>query len=214
MTAGPSLPLLLEALGGLDAELARIHYALRDLAAWPSPDSPDLARARAAIRRTFAGLRNMRSLLVQPNDDSYDTRASALRARGIVVLLQLAELGGHDLGDALGTSFATLEAFTAHVLAGVGRANAVWVGRNGDLSALVRAEQVFGEIAVDPEVASVIARGRLAKNPHVRLTWTTLGALLDEHRNADAARIRVPELPALAQVKTSSDPTQLSAKES
>lgn len=191
------MPLLLEALGSLDAELARIHYALRDLAAWPSTDSPDLARARAAIRRAFAGLRNMRGLLVQPSDDSYECRASALRARGIVVMLQLVELGGHDLGDALDASFATLEAFTAHVLAGVGRANTLWIGRPGDLTALVRAERAFAEIAADPGVASVIARGVIARSPLTRVTWMTLRALLDEHGDANG-RLRVPTLPPLA----------------
>jgi len=173
-----NLPLLLEALGSVDAELARIHYALRDLAAWPASDSPDLARARVAIQRGFAGVRSMRALLVQRGDDYYESRASSLRARAIVVLLQLVELRGHDVGDVLGRSFASLEAFIAHVLAEVGRANTRWIGHSGDASALLRAEQAFAEIGHDPSVASVLARAALSKNPQVRLTCATLGALL------------------------------------
>lgn len=198
MTNAIVMPLLLEALGSVDAELARVHYALRDLAAWPTYDSPDLARARAAIRRAFSGLRTVREWLVEAGDDSPEVRACALRARGIVVVLQLAELRHHDLGAAVGASFATLDSFAEHVLACVGRANTCWVGRTNDPSALTRAEQAFAAIAADPEVANVLARGLLATNPQVRLIWATLAALLDARGGDTAPRIRVPTLPPLS----------------
>lgn len=172
------MPLLLEALGGVDAELARVHYALRELAAWPTHDPSDFARARAAIRRAFAGVGTVRALTVEASDDSPGIRATALRARGIVVLLQLAELRHHDLGDALGPSFATLDSFGERVLDCVSRANACWVGRPDDPSALTRAEQAFAAAGADPELANVLARGVLALNPPVRLIWSTLSALL------------------------------------
>lgn len=205
MTSAVLMPLLLEALGSVDTELARVTYALRDLAAWPAYDSPDLGRARAAIRRAFAGLRTVRSWLVEAGDDSPEIRACALRARGIVVLLQLAELRHHDLGDALGASFTSLDAFAEHVLACVGRANTCWVGHADDPTALIRAEQSFAEIATDPAVANVLARGALATNPHVRLTWATLGALLDAPGGGTESRTRVPTLPSLVRQTPSAE---------
>jgi hypothetical protein len=178
LVADHNLPLLLEALGSVDAELARIHYAVRDFAAWPAPESPDLLRTRAAIRRAFAALRAMRALLVVQTDRSVETRASALRARGVVVSLQLVELRHADVGNLLAAAGTSVEAFAAYVLAQIGRANALWVGRSDDEDALERAERAFDRVGRDPLVASVLAHGSASRDAHVRATCATLGALL------------------------------------
>ena len=173
------LPLVLEALGSVDAELARIHYALRDLAAWPSAESPALPRAREAVRRGFACLRTIQDLLVHPPRDSYDERASSLRARSVVVVLQLTQLRGYERPDVVGTSFATVDAFADHVLQAIGRANAQWVRHGADVNALLRAERAFGEVGHDPRVASALQHGASSRDPHVRRTFAALVALFD-----------------------------------
>jgi hypothetical protein len=105
-------------------------------------------------------------------------RASSLRARGIVIVLHLTELRDRDIGDMLGASFTTIEAFTAHVLSAIGRANAHWLGRAGDVGALLRAEHAFAQLGCDPRVATVLQHGASSPDPHVGMTCATLCVLL------------------------------------
>lgn len=199
MTSTVTIPLLLEALGSIYTELARMNYAVRDLAAWPSPDSPDLARIRKAMRRGFAHVRQMQHLVVLLDDDdtSWEGRAASLRARGIVVLLQLAGLRGHDLGELLGSSFVSLEALTTFMIAEVGRANTYWVGRPANLDALARAERAFADIGRVPAMEALLVRGESSRDPHIRLTCATLGALLSA---AEVARGSEPLAAASCEV--------------
>jgi hypothetical protein len=183
------LPLLLEALGSLDAELARIHYAVRDLAAWPAAESPDVFRARAAIRRAFAAVRTMRGLMVMPTEHSVETRAFALRARGIVISLQLVELRHADVREIVAAAGTSLEGFVAYVMAQIGRANMLWVGRPDDEDALARAERAFDLVGRDPLVSAVLAHGRASRDGHVRATCATLAALLGGRAESNPASV-------------------------
>lgn len=173
------LPLLLEALGSVDAELARVHYALREFAAWPASDSPDIVRARAAIRRAFMTVRAMREALVAPAFASVEARASSLRARSIVIQLQLAQLRGVNSIAFAMTEFGTLEAFASYVLAAIGRANTVWVGHPNKEAVLSAAEDMYADVGREPRIRQVLARGLVSSDLHTRLTCATLAALLD-----------------------------------
>jgi hypothetical protein len=44
---------ILKAAQQVDAELMRIHHALRNIAGWPSPASGENSNMRASLRRVF-----------------------------------------------------------------------------------------------------------------------------------------------------------------
>lgn len=185
--------LVLEAAELLDSELMNIHYRLRDLAAWPR--ECDVASIRVSLRAVLLLTRGLRdqALAARLNTGSTELRAASLRARGVVVALQVSVLE-----RAIETSTCGVEAtavtkaafarFSERLLGYVGRINASWILEANRLpraaradfdSVLDRAEEGYSALGRDEELVAVITRGCADRPGVVSSACRVLAAILE-----------------------------------
>jgi hypothetical protein len=215
MTTSVYVPLVLEAVEQLQAELVRIHHNVRAVAAWPQSSEAEIASIRACLRRASAVTRGIQDHVLELGGDGEADalRASSLRSRGIVIAIQLSELERAARGlyeDPPSRRFPDAFAFKDFVLGEVGRINASWIAeakqdeasdlaRERDL--LARAEAAYAALGRDPDVAEFLAWGIHRQSFVFRSVCRVLAALLGVPRPANRADGQssedVPTLPSL-----------------
>jgi hypothetical protein len=198
---------VLEALERVDAELRRIHATVRNFVAWPDAARDEAQNAFATLRRAFAITRETRAEVLDPERLAHSARVreSSLRARTVVLAMQLSELEhfANTAANLEPTAFAEdVTCFRAHVLRHVGVVNARWslatralatdddeiVGRLLDV-----AEAEFLALGRDPATVRFLARGISHEHQVVAMACRVVAALLEVPTEA----LEVPVLPSL-----------------
>jgi hypothetical protein len=215
MTTSVYVPLVLEAVEQLQAELLRIHHNVRAVAVWPQSSEAEIASIRACLRRASAVMRGIRDHVLELGGDSEADalRASSLRSRGIVLAIQLSELEQAARGlyeAAPSRRFPDVFAFKDYLLGEVGRINASWIAetKHGDprdlaseRETLARAEAAYIALGREPEVAEFLAWGIHRQSFAVRSVCRVLAALLEVPRPASRVDGQlsddIPTLPSL-----------------
>ena len=210
------VPLVLEAVECLEAELLRIHHATRAIAAWPTDSAAEIASIRAAIRRACDVTRGItNNVLASSEGAAADAlRASSLRARGIVLAVELSALehGARGLiGSPPNSRFADVWELKAHLLGEVGRINAQWLIDSRQFPVhdgakvrelLDRTEAAYAALGRDPNVAGFLAWAIGRESYVLRCSCRVLAVLLDvvlpgDDADDEPTRIEVPGLPSL-----------------
>jgi hypothetical protein len=209
------IPLVLEAVERLERELLRIHHNVRGVAAWPTNSAEEIKSIRASIRRAYEVTRAVRHQVLARSDINPPNalRASSLRARGIVLAVELSELERSARGFAASPpagGFPDVCAFKDHLLGEIGRINAQWIidakqtgleGGAAERAILERAEAAYASLGQDPNVAGFVAWGVGSESFGLRAASRVLAALLDVRIPADdeeePTSIEVPSLPSL-----------------
>lgn len=192
------LPLVLEAVEALGAELARLTQQATSLGGVLSAREraatvTKLRRAQASVNRALAAVRD--SVLESADELSIERFESAFRARSIVLQLQLQRLKqiepqvAHRLWPASGR-FKSVDDVSAFVLDRIGRLNAAWseerrgVRQNHSpdsptlIAAVARAEHALIAIGKDSDVASFLAVGASLTCEEFRTPCRVIAALL------------------------------------
>jgi hypothetical protein len=197
--------LVLEAAEQLDAELRRLHHGLRDVAAWPRSSGQEVANMRAALRRAFGTVRAICEYVIECSEvETSGMRASALRARGVVLAIELSELKRMECG-ATGSGwpshrFADVEMFREYLLGEVGRINSRWIASQkqaiaNELEIVEGGETAYVALGCDPDVAEVLAWGWSVAPQAMRRPWRIIASLLGVVCSRQA--VTAVELPAL-----------------
>jgi hypothetical protein len=208
------VPLVLEAVERLEAEILRIHHNVRAIAAWPTNSAAEITSIRAAIRRAREVTRGIKHhVLVRADLTPSDAlRASSLRARGIVLAVELSELerGARGLvGSPQDNRFPDVWAFKDHLLTEIGRINAHWNAESkrestptaNERAILDRAAAAYAALGQDPDIAAFLAWAIGRESYALREASRVIAALLDAPVSGDPdeepTSIEVPSLPTL-----------------
>jgi hypothetical protein len=209
------VPLVLEAVERLEGELLRIHHNVRGIAAWPTNSAAEITSIRAAIRRAYEVTRAVRHQVLNRGAiaPSNALRASSLRARGIVLAVELSELerGARGLeGSPPASRFADVLGFKDYLLGEIGRINAQWIadtrrvandGGVAERAILDRAEAAYASLGQDPNVAGFLVWAIGRESYALRGASRVLAALLDvrvpNDPDDEPTTIEVTSLPTL-----------------
>jgi hypothetical protein len=209
------VPLVLEAVERLEAEILRIHHNVRAIAAWPTDSAAEITSIRAAIRRACESIRGIQNQVLVRTDvpPSDALRASSLRARAIVLSVQLSEMerAARGLaGSPMAGRFPDVWAFKDYLLGEIGRINAQWIteskragnaGTPFDGAILERAEAAYRSLGQDQDVAIFVAWALSSESYALREASRVIAALLGiglaSEADVEPTRIEVPSLPTL-----------------
>jgi hypothetical protein len=209
------VPLVLEAVERLHAELLRIHHNVRAIAAWPTDSAAEIRSIRASIRRAHDVIRGIECHVLVRTDStpSNALRASSLRARGIVLAVELSELerAAHGLaGPPSSSRFPDVWAFKDHLLGEIGRINAQWIAESKreataetpiERAILDRAEAAYASLGQDTDVETFLTWAVGSESHALREASRVIAALLSvdvpAEEDEEPTRIEVPSLPAL-----------------
>jgi hypothetical protein len=210
------VPLVLEAVECLEAELLRIHHATRAIAAWPTDSAAEIASIRAAIRRACDVTRGITNNLLASSEGAASDalRASSLRARGIVLAVELSALehGARGLaGSPPNSRFADVSEFKEYLVGEISRINAHWLTESRHFyvqhGASVRelldhTEAAYAALGREPNVAGFLAWAVDRESYALRCASRVLATLLEvslpsEVTDDEPTRIEVPGIPSL-----------------
>jgi len=198
MTSTVLVPLLLEAVEQLDAELLRIHRGTCAVAASPGEHLATVTNLSRAVKRASRALRSVReNVLDSAAELTIDRFESAFRARTIVLQLQLQTLKqlepqvAHRLWPASGR-FQSVDDVREFLLDRIGRLNAHWAedrrahardderpGYRVLVAAVAKAERALTAIGEDSDVISFLAVGASLTCEDFRTACRVIAALLD-----------------------------------
>jgi hypothetical protein len=210
------VPLVLEAVECLEAELLRIHHATRAIAAWPTDSASELTSIRAAIRRACDVTRGITNNVLASSEGAASNalRASSLRARGIVLAVELAALedGARGLvGSPPHSRFSDVWELKDYLLGEISRINAQWLTESrhfhthdgpGVRELLDRTEAAYAALGRDPNVAGFLAWAVGRESYALRCASRVLAVLLyvavpNDEAGDESTSIEVPALPSL-----------------
>ncbi len=143
---------------------------------------------RAALRRAFGTVRAICEYVIESCEvETSGMRASALRARGVVLAIELSELKRMECGSAESGwpshRFADAEMFREYLLGEVGRINARWIASHkqaiaNELEIVEGGESAYVALGCDPAVAEVLAWGWSVAPQAMRRPWRIIASLL------------------------------------
>ncbi|MFT3700179.1 MAG: hypothetical protein QM831_43940 [Kofleriaceae bacterium] len=175
---------------------------------------------RAAVRRALAATQEVRRYaLVDPDGDDTDTRASALRARGMIVALRSADLRRLNRNEGryqpIGR-FSTLDACIEFLLGEIGKINATWIAEVREAveqhvwepdETIVRAESAYVELGRDLDVIAVLEWGVRSESPVIRSSCRDIAGVLDVRLPVPDLDDEVPAIPSLSRPRTNVKPS-------